>query len=280
MYNPYIVIPFATWFIAQFLKFSLKAFSGRTDWRLFYTSGGMPSAHGAVASSLAITAGLLDGFSSHIFGLTIILAAIVMYDSLGVRRASGEQAVRLNELLSYTNSARATSFEPVREVLGHQPQEVAAGAILGVVLAAIFNYEQMGWLTSFMTTAPQWTELLGYALASIVVLLASIILFFGLRRSYRKSASMRAYSKQLLSRGQVFGWLGLVSCFAIYEKAGWLVWRMWPILVLVMALSAMVWTLVGGLRLLPPKIAKEMEVARKSKWFEPKSQSHKRARRR
>lgn len=89
-YNPYIIVPFATWAVAQISKFAIAAFRGRIDFRYLYASGGMPSVHSAVVCSLAMTALLVDGVGSHLFGFTAIFAAIVMYDSFGVRRSAGE----------------------------------------------------------------------------------------------------------------------------------------------------------------------------------------------
>src|SRR6266571_1039037 len=99
LYNAYIIVPLATWVIAQVAKFMLAALRGRIDFRLLYASGGMPSVHSAIVTSLATTSFLIDGPTSHIFGLTVVVAAIVIYDSFGVRRSSGEQTVALNMLL-------------------------------------------------------------------------------------------------------------------------------------------------------------------------------------
>jgi len=54
VYNPYIVVPLATWAITQVAKFAIAAIKGRIDFRYLYASGGMPSVHSAVVSSLAV----------------------------------------------------------------------------------------------------------------------------------------------------------------------------------------------------------------------------------
>ncbi len=103
-YNPYIVVPLATWAVSQVAKFAVAAFKGQVDFKYLYSSGGMPSVHSAVVCSLAMTALLVDGTSSHLFGFTLIFAAVVMYDSFGVRRSSGEQAAAINTMSEIRSS--------------------------------------------------------------------------------------------------------------------------------------------------------------------------------
>src|SRR5687768_7897092 len=98
-YNPYLFIPLVAWFVAQASKFLRAAINGDIDFRSFYTSGGMPSAHSASVLALAVTALVYAGWSSPIFGLSGFFAAVVIYDSFGVRRASGDQAIVINTIL-------------------------------------------------------------------------------------------------------------------------------------------------------------------------------------
>ena len=100
MNNVYLYGPLILWFVAQLVKFSIHLARGRADVRYLFASGGMPSAHAAVVCSLATITLLDQGITSPLFGITAILAAIVMYDSFGVRRSSGDQARLLNRLVS------------------------------------------------------------------------------------------------------------------------------------------------------------------------------------
>jgi len=59
-----------------------------------------------------------------------------MYDAAGVRRAAGKQAATLNNLLDRLD---IQVDERLKELLGHSPVEVTAGAILGIVIAVIAN---------------------------------------------------------------------------------------------------------------------------------------------
>ena len=57
--------------------------------------------------------------------------AAVMYDAAGVRRAVGKQARVLNDIL---NNQNLTSAEKLQEMTGHTPIQVAAGAIIGLIV--------------------------------------------------------------------------------------------------------------------------------------------------
>ncbi|QQR53093.1 divergent PAP2 family protein [bacterium] len=60
-YNPFVIVPLATWAVAQVTKFTLSALKGDVNFRKLYASGGMPSVHAAVTTSLAVTALLIEG---------------------------------------------------------------------------------------------------------------------------------------------------------------------------------------------------------------------------
>lgn len=94
----------------------------------------MPSSHSAFVTSLATGVGLVEGFDSTLFALAAVFALIVMYDAAGVRRAAGKQARVLNAIIEDLNR-RELHPERLRELLGHTPVEVVAGARLGVLVA-------------------------------------------------------------------------------------------------------------------------------------------------
>ncbi|USN57381.1 MAG: divergent PAP2 family protein [Candidatus Peribacteria bacterium] len=45
----------------------------------------MPSSHTAVVVAVACMVGWTDGLDSHVFALSLVLAAIVIYDALNIR---------------------------------------------------------------------------------------------------------------------------------------------------------------------------------------------------
>jgi hypothetical protein len=130
------------WFVAQILKILITAVVEKTlDWGRLLAPGGMPSSHSTFVTGLAVTIAFQYGFGSVYFALAAAFALVVMYDACGVRRAVGEQAQALNnilEKLKETNSLVDQSV--VREILGHTPLQVAMGFLLGIVIAVIYRF--------------------------------------------------------------------------------------------------------------------------------------------
>jgi uncharacterized protein len=270
-FNPYIVVPFATWAIAQIAKFALHALRGRVDLRYLYASGGMPSVHSAVVCSLAVTAFLVSGASSPFFGFAAIFAGIVMYDSFGVRRSAGEQAEAINMLIESLDRSRVKLAEPdlqLREILGHQPREVTVGALLGIVLAAFFNYNRLGPAGKFVEATPQHFELMVYAAVFGVIVVGGLVARLVLGMRYPKSKTMRKFGRRLMAMTQTVGWLGLASVLLVYENASYLSWRLWPVVVVGVGVVWGGWLLAASYRTVPQGLSKEQQAARKLKWLQ------------
>jgi acid phosphatase family membrane protein YuiD len=136
--NEALVIPISAWAIAQLTKTSIALLQGKgLDFRYLVSSGGMPSAHSALVTSLATTVGMTQGFGSTVFGITVILALIVMYDAAGVRQSVSQQSVVLNRIVRELRLRHSiTSLEAdMRELLGHTPFQVIVGAVSGFAIA-------------------------------------------------------------------------------------------------------------------------------------------------
>lgn len=131
-----------SWFTAQLLKVIFTLIKDkRIDFRRFVGSGGMPSSHSSFVTSLATAVGLERGFAGPEFAIATVLALIVMYDAAGVRRAAGQQARILNKLVAEWEKADyAKTDKRLKELLGHTPKEVFAGAVLGVVIALMRHF--------------------------------------------------------------------------------------------------------------------------------------------
>ncbi|RCW49688.1 MULTISPECIES: divergent PAP2 family protein [unclassified Halanaerobium] len=126
-------------FTAQFLKiFFIKPLNIST----FFTAGGMPSSHSAFVASLTTTVGLKYGINSDLFAIVTVFSLIVTYDASGVRRAVGEQANVINnmikhlEIRSYEEDKQIIKKD-LKELIGHTPIEVVSGIVLGIILAFI-----------------------------------------------------------------------------------------------------------------------------------------------
>lgn len=129
-------------FLAQLIKFFIFTIkTKKVNFKTFTTTGGMPSSHSAGVTSLALSIGLIDGFTSTTFAVATGFAMITMYDAAGVRRAAGKTAACLNKMMEdfYKHDVQAIGGK-LKELLGHTPFEVIMGSILGLIIAYFFHY--------------------------------------------------------------------------------------------------------------------------------------------
>jgi len=122
--------------LAQVLK-TLFDYWRTKSWQraLLFSTGGMPSSHSALAVSVAVSIGVYEGFETTLFAVSAVLALVVMHDAQGIRRAAGMQAEAINFLFSKLENQGIKLDKKLKELLGHRPIEVMAGAILGLVVA-------------------------------------------------------------------------------------------------------------------------------------------------
>ena len=129
------------WLVAQVLKTIIDMCVNKSfDPERLVGSGGMPSSHSATVCALATAAGIEYGGGSFQFAISAILAIIVMYDARGVRREAGLQAQVLNEMIAFfQNMGKSVSYEEkLKELVGHTPLQVTAGAILGILISVLY----------------------------------------------------------------------------------------------------------------------------------------------
>lgn len=132
--NEPLVCAILSWFIAQVLKILTTLITThKVDIAVIVSSGGMPSSHSALVSSLATAVGLRKGLASTEFTITFVMAVIVMYDAIGVRREAGNHAQALNQIIK--NFKIPLGQDEFKELLGHTPLQVLAGCCLGTGLA-------------------------------------------------------------------------------------------------------------------------------------------------
>ena len=110
------------------------------DFSRFFGLGGMPSSHAAVVCGLAAAVGISRGYYSADFAIAVVLAGVVMTDAAGVRRAAGKQAAVLNRIIEdmFTNG-KGWDDEKLKELIGHTPVQVVAGALLGVLIGVLLG---------------------------------------------------------------------------------------------------------------------------------------------
>ncbi len=122
---------------AQILKLIINYINHKKlDFRILFSTGGLPSSHSASVMSLSMAVGFEEGFKSNLFAICLFFSFIVMYDAAGIRRAAGKQAEILNKIIEDLYAGRKTD-EKLKELLGHTPIEVLIGAIWGIIVALI-----------------------------------------------------------------------------------------------------------------------------------------------
>ena len=124
---------FISWAIAQILKVLIELiWRHKLNLRLLTSAGGMPSSHSSSVCALATAIAIREGTDTTIFVLALVFAIIVMYDAAGVRRAASIQARILNQIIDELFQGHPISETRLRELIGHTPIEVVAGAALGI----------------------------------------------------------------------------------------------------------------------------------------------------
>ncbi len=144
-HNPVFLSAVFSWFIAQFIKTviavlypmqkPIKYYLGMLLWK----TGGMPSSHSALVTSVAVSAGFQEGFNSSLFISLSCYGLLVIRDSVGVRRSAGLQAIMLNRLGRELERRNGIPFRPVKEINGHTASEAIIGSLIGFFIAVAFN---------------------------------------------------------------------------------------------------------------------------------------------
>lgn len=131
--------------LAQILKVIIfVVVHKKINFKIFTTTGGMPSSHTAGVVALTTSVGLIEGITSVSFAVAVGFSLVVIQDAQGLRRAAGKTAATLNRLVSewnMRNEGQTKPYEALKELLGHTPLEVLMGLILGIFIAFFVHYK-------------------------------------------------------------------------------------------------------------------------------------------
>ncbi|WP_338133172.1 divergent PAP2 family protein [Vaginisenegalia massiliensis] len=158
-----MITAFAAIIFTQLIKYPIAQLTNKKSASidLVTSTGGMPSSHSAAVSSLITALTLEHGFDSPLVAIATVFGVIVMFDSMGVRRQSGEQGIVLDILARHhlaelsalqrenITQAANSKLNPViddyeiddykhmiiNKYLGHKPTEVIVGVITGFTVA-------------------------------------------------------------------------------------------------------------------------------------------------
>lgn len=136
----------------QFIKYPIAKYfrNSNTNIDIVTSTGGMPSSHSAATSSLITALILQYGFSSPYVAIATVFGIIVMFDSMGVRRQSGEQGLVLDQIAKQhlgenpNDSIGDYDYDKykamvIKKYLGHKPSEVIVGIMTGIMVAFFLN---------------------------------------------------------------------------------------------------------------------------------------------
>jgi len=127
-YNNLILIPAIAFIMSACVKGILSwIVSKKFSLKDALSSGGMPSVHSAVVTSLTTAVALKHGIYSDLFAISLGFTVIIIYDAINIRYEAGLHAVAINQLKN--------SGEKFKESLGHLPSEAFAGSMLGIVIS-------------------------------------------------------------------------------------------------------------------------------------------------
>ena len=128
-----------SWAVAQFIKVLITLWlDKKLDWRRCFGMGGMPSSHTAFVVSLTMAIAFQDGAASTAFAISFALAAVVIYDVMGVRRETGRQGEVLYQIINHVLvEGKPITEKQLKELVGHSPLEVLGGLVVAVPITLL-----------------------------------------------------------------------------------------------------------------------------------------------
>ncbi len=134
--NKILIVSLIACFLAQAIKIIIDVIIHRKfNFKIFVSTGGMPSSHSALVGALATAIGQIKGWASSEFAIAALFAVIVMYDAAGIRQAAGKQAKILNQIMDEFITSEDFNEEKLKELLGHTPFQVFVGLALGITVS-------------------------------------------------------------------------------------------------------------------------------------------------
>ena len=131
--NPPLVAALSAMASAQAFKTLKPVLKGRIpDLRKIVDYGGWPSSHTAFIVACTVSVGIVEGFRSSLFAVAGVVASILIYDILKMRRVVALDSREINRLLSRSSLARE---EAMPQFKGHSPSEIVGGMVWGLAWA-------------------------------------------------------------------------------------------------------------------------------------------------
>lgn len=134
LYRDTFLAPIVVGFMAQCIKMMIYSLLLRRflPGRLLQFDG-MPNLHGAVFGSLTTVICVTYGIGSLLFSVVATYSAIVIHDTMRLKRAKEKQVDMLNRLISNIDEFGGLGTARITRVLQYRPLDVLAGVLLGVL---------------------------------------------------------------------------------------------------------------------------------------------------
>ena len=126
---------------AQFIKPFVQLIQSRKFNLLrMLDTGGMPSSHTAMVTTLTVGVAVYRGMDSALFGISLIFSLYFVFEATGLRQEVGNQARVLNEIIDKASKTHHINVDQLRELVGHTWGEVFGGFALGLFVALLFFF--------------------------------------------------------------------------------------------------------------------------------------------
>jgi hypothetical protein len=134
---PALVAAILSMLAAQAIKpFWVMISERRLDWRRAFDTGGMPSSHTSLVTTLTIAIGVQEGVQSSMFAVALVFSGYFVFEATGLRQEVGHQARVLNEMIEefVSDHAMHVDAQRLRELVGHTWSEVLGGVVVGILV--------------------------------------------------------------------------------------------------------------------------------------------------
>ncbi len=142
-FGPVLWAPLLSMLVAQALKpvFDLVSARRWQPGRAFDT-GGMPSSHTALVTTLTLAVARVEGTSSSVFSVVLIFSLYFVFEATGLRQEVGHQARLLNDMADELVRTHHLPLDAarLRELVGHTWTEVLGGAAVGTVVFFLLRH--------------------------------------------------------------------------------------------------------------------------------------------
>ena len=137
-----LLIPLIAAAIAQFGKVLIRQNRQKLTLSVLWAYSGMPSVHAAVTIALTTIISLEKGLDYPGFAIALVFTLLVLRDAVGLRRQLGNQGSVLNELVDDLDDDNYLDkrYPRLLEKIGHTPLQIAAGSLLGLLVAVIGHF--------------------------------------------------------------------------------------------------------------------------------------------